>query len=62
LVNLHEGEIEVESELGKGSNFIITLPISLVTEESINVRKISDCKNKIEKCAMEFSDIYEYNC
>ncbi|WP_434796252.1 ATP-binding protein [Terrisporobacter vanillatitrophus] len=62
LVNLHEGEIEVESELGKGSNFIITLPISLVNEESVNVEKIYDCKNKVEKCALEFSDIYEYNC
>lgn len=62
LVNLHEGNIEVESELGKGSNFIITLPINLVNVGRVNVEKICDCKNKIEKCAMEFSDIYEYNC
>lgn len=60
LVNLHHGTINVESELGKGSNFIITLPISLIDKEEINIENSNDSKNKIDKCAMEFSDIYAY--
>lgn len=62
LVDLHNGTIKVESELGKGSNFIITLPINIIKEDDkINIEKSCDFKNKIEKCAMEFSDIYAYN-
>ena len=62
LVDLHNGTIDVESELGKGSNFIITLPINIIKEdEKINIEKSCDLNNKIEKYAMEFSDIYVYN-
>ena len=32
LVELHKGTIKVESELGKGANFIVTLPIELTDE------------------------------
>lgn len=62
LVNLHHGKIEVESEVGKGSNFIITLPINVIQEEEeASIEKNCDFKNKVEKYAMEFSDIYMYN-
>ena len=33
IINLHEGEIKCESELGKGTKFIITLPVLEVSGE-----------------------------
>ena len=32
LVKMHKGTIKVESEKGKGANFIVTLPIESVDE------------------------------
>ncbi len=39
LIDLHRGHIEVESEKMKGSNFIVTIPVTL---ESFNADEISD--------------------
>lgn len=59
LVELHNGEIRVKSELKKGSEFIITLPSSLsdnsITNFSNNNYRIQD---NVEKINIEFSDIY----
>ncbi|MBV7275346.1 PAS domain S-box protein [Clostridium sp. PL3] len=55
IVDMHRGSIRVLSKLGKGSEFIIELPVKLVKE------KIYDkClyENKLEKVRVEFSDIY----
>lgn len=41
LVNLHNGEIKVESELDKGTTFIITLPLDKLEEEA-NAPQIND--------------------
>ena len=32
FVELHKGSIKVESEVGQGANFIVTLPIELTDE------------------------------
>lgn len=56
LVKMHQGDIYVESKINEGTKFTIRLPI--VQVETRN-KKISDLtKSKVEKCSIEFSDIY----
>ena len=59
LVEMHEGEITVKSQLGIGSEFIIKLPIKLIdggVEESRD--NSGDLSLNVEKTKIEFSDIY----
>ena len=57
LVELHNGSIRVESDFGKGSEFIIELPVYTVAEEKdFNITQFND--NLIDKISVEFSDIY----
>lgn len=63
LVEMHKGSISVKSEVHKGSEFIITLPItSLDEQEDLNYldKQIYNEKveNNFEKVKVEFSDIY----
>ena len=61
IVELHDGSIRVESNIGKGSEFIIELPIKLCLEESGSNKTYLHNDNEeyyIEKCNVEFSDIY----
>jgi signal transduction histidine kinase len=63
LVEMHNGSIKVKSELGKGSEFIVALPIIVLDEqEEINYLdkqiiggRVLDSMDKIK---IEFSDIY----
>ena len=60
LVDMHGGNITVESEYGKGSKFIVRLPVKILETED-NFGKNMDNRTKqaqIERLYIEFSDIY----
>lgn len=56
LVRAHGGNIRLESDLGYGSNFIVTLPIAIldIEEKDYEVGK----RSRVEQLEVEFSDIY----
>lgn len=55
IVELHNGQIYVESELGKGSKFIVMLPSRRVMQE--NMLFNSKIRNKNESIQVELSDV-----
>jgi len=57
LVDMHDGEISVESEVGKGSTFIVKLP-SIILEKTDDINEINFMNNKVNLLNIEFSDIY----
>lgn len=58
LVEMHGGEICVNSEENKGTEVIFTLPIERVNNEITNKVINYNIINNVEKCNIEFSDIY----
>nr|WP_286184071.1 ATP-binding protein [Clostridium sp. CCUG 7971] len=58
LVNMHDGDIYVKSNIGEGTEFIFEIPIKTVEEENENMNKDNYEELRIEKCNIEFSDIY----
>lgn len=57
IVELHNGNIELKSELNKGSTFTVSLPIVKAKEEKILESK-NAFENNVERVSIEFSDIY----
>jgi len=62
LVELHKGTISVFSEYGKGTEFILALPVIVVPKENVRMGTFeADPQENIEKMHIEFSDIYSLN-
>lgn len=59
LVIMHNGSISVNSEIGKGSEFIIEIPVYTTNNSTLCIEKCEDKESsKIERMNIEFSDIY----
>lgn len=58
LVDMHGGHIDVESELGLGTTFKISIPAELEEEYECNIIEKNLQNSHIEKIKVEFSDIY----
>lgn len=58
LVNMHDGDIYVKSNIGEGTEFTFEIPIKTVEEKNENINKDNYEELRIEKCNIEFSDIY----
>ncbi|QXM07122.1 Cache 3/Cache 2 fusion domain-containing protein [Crassaminicella indica] len=59
LVEMHDGNISAKSIYGKGTEFIVTLPVKFVPEEKNTTQKDDFSKRtNVEKIKIEFSDIY----
>lgn len=56
LIEMHGGNIKVNSIVGIGSEFIIELPVTLMDDENIENPQIYE--SKVDKIQIEFSDIY----
>ena len=57
LVEMHEGTIKVESKNEIGSEFIIELPVHVLSEQIKKHEKITE-QSVVERISIEFSDIY----
>ncbi len=58
LVEMHNGSIEVKSEYGNGSEFIVKLPIWLEASDEIAATAEATASVCIDRVNIEFSDIY----
>ncbi len=58
LTELHGGSIEVKSEYGKGSEFIVRLPLWLVEDDEIAAASEETSSAYMDMASIEFSDIY----
>ena len=58
LVEMHGGKIAVYSVEGIGSEFTFTLPKTVIPNSEIIYNIDDTSHSKVEKCNIEFSDIY----
>jgi signal transduction histidine kinase len=61
LVEMHGGSISLVSEMGKGSEFIIKLPVYTIEEKTYGSDYQMESQNNVERVSIEFSDIYNVN-
>jgi signal transduction histidine kinase len=60
LVEAHDGRISVKSELGKGTEFTLELPVKVLpnNKQEIDIGAADKFKDTVKKIEIEFSDIY----
>lgn len=58
LIEMHGGKISARSSYGKGSEFIIELPVHLIEEKNSAAAEAAAMDSRIETVHIEFSDIY----
>ncbi len=58
LVEMHGGQISVKSDLGKGTEFIIKLPVTTKSHDSNSITHSELGEGHTQKINIEFSDIY----
>lgn len=59
IVELHGGKISLNSEVGKGSEFIIELPAYLAEDEGECKETAAARQSNMKRVSIEFSDIYD---
>jgi signal transduction histidine kinase len=60
LVEIHKGTIQVQSTYGQGSEFIITIPVTIIyNNDSPDNCNYYTSQDNLEKIQIEFSDIYK---
>ncbi|MCR1823119.1 sensor histidine kinase, partial [Terrisporobacter muris] len=57
LIEMHDGEIWLNTDVESGVEFIFYIPIKTINNEDVVVHSIED-HSKIDKCNIEFSDVY----
>lgn len=61
IIEKHGGKITLESEIGKGSKFIIKLPVKVIDDDK-QLHETSEYNDmNVDRINIEFSDIYELN-
>jgi PAS domain S-box-containing protein len=58
LVEMHGGHISVNSTFGKGSEFIIKLPVTTKSHNTTSINQSELSESHVQKINIEFSDIY----
>ncbi len=61
IIEKHGGTIKLESELGKGSEFIINMPCRKLVQENLLPVLDENKEINVDRINIEFSDIYELN-